>query len=121
MKTKMLGALFILVVVLTACGSKTVSPAAPATSAPAVSGNEAKINISSFKFDPANITIKAGETVTWINQDDVVHTVVADDNSWTSDNLGKGVSYSHTFDTAGTFAYHCGVHPTMKGAVIVQP
>ena len=134
MKTKMLGTLFILAVVLTACGTQTVSPAAPATSAsapatsapvpatsaPAASGNEAMINISSFKFEPATITIKVGEKITWTNQDSVGHTVVADDNSWASDNLEKGASYSHTFDKAGTYTYRCGVHPSMKGTVIVQ-
>jgi plastocyanin len=120
MKTKMLGTLFILAIVLTACGSKAVSPAPAATSAPVASGSEFKINISSFQFDPATITIKAGEKVTWTNQDSVGHTVVADDNSWASDNLGKGASYSHTFDKAGTYTYRCGVHPSMKGTVIVQ-
>lgn len=131
MKTKMLVSLFIFAFVLTACGaqagysnaSSKPAPATsvPVTSAPVVSVNEAIINISSFQFDPATITIKVGEKVTWTNQDSVDHTVVADDNGWASDNLGKGVSYSHIFDKAGTYTYHCGVHPSMKGSVIVQP
>jgi len=109
-----------MVLVLFACAPKAVV-SATATSAPVASGNETKITISGFAFDPATITIKVGETVTWTNQDGVVHTVAAEDKSWSSDNLGKGSSYSHAFETAGTFAYVCGVHPNMKGTVIVQP
>ena len=138
MRTKLMGMFFIMAVVLMACAPQTAVPATslpvvsspqvvlpatslPATSLPAVSGNETKINISGFAFDPATITIKVGQTVTWTNQDSVVHTVVASDNSWSSDSLETGASFSHTFDTAGTFTYICGVHPSMKGTVIVQP
>jgi plastocyanin len=123
MNIKLTGAFFVIAIVLAGCAPQAAAPVAsiPATSLPVVSGSEAKINISGFAFDPVTITIKVGETVTWTNQDNVVHTVAADDNSWTSDNLGKGASFSHTFNTAGTFTYHCGVHPNMKGTVIVQP
>jgi len=129
MKTKFLVIFFAMVLVLTACAPQAAAPitSAPVTSAPVVtsapgtSGNEVKIDISGFAFVPATITIKVGETITWTNQDSAGHTVVADDNSWTSDNLGTGAKFSHTFDTAGTFTYRCGVHPTMKGTVIVQP
>jgi plastocyanin len=119
MKTKLIGILMVMAVVLTACAPAATAPAA--TTAPASSGNEAKINISNFAFDPATITIKVGETVTWTNQDSAAHTVVADDNSWKSDNLEKGASFSRTFDTAGTFTYKCSIHPTMTGTVTVQP
>lgn len=121
MKTKFPGTIIMITVVLTACASQNNAPAAAATSLPAISGNEVKVTISGFAFDPATVTIKVGETVTWTNQDAVVHTVAADDNSWNSENLGNGASYSHTFDSAGTFTYRCGVHPSMKGTVIVQP
>jgi len=82
---------------------------------------EASINISGFKFDPANITVKVGTTVTWTNQDSAAHTITADDRSWTSDNLNQGATYSHTFDQAGTFTYKCSIHPSMVGTIIVQP
>jgi len=86
-----------------------------------VTGNEAKVTISNFAFDPATITIKAGQTVVWTNHDTAAHTVVADDNSWASPNISKGSTYSHTFTTAGTVTYHCSIHPNMKATVIVQP
>jgi len=139
MRTKFPGILLAAAMILTACAPQAASPAAPATSAPAtsapattipaasetsvpaVTGGEVKVEISGFAFNPATVTIKVGEKVTWTNQDGAVHTVVADDNSWTSDSLEQGASFSHTFDTAGTFTYICGVHPAMKGTVIVQP
>lgn len=110
-----------LALLLSACGSAPTI--APTTGAPAVpvTGNGAKVTISNFAFDPATITIKAGQTVTWTNQDTVAHTVVADDNSWKSPDINNGASFSHTFTTAGTYAYHCSIHPKMKATVIVTP
>lgn len=89
----------------------------PAASQPA----QVSVNISGFKFDPASITVKAGTTVTWTNQDAAAHTIVADDGSWASDSIKQGGTYSYTFDQAGTFSYKCGVHPSMVGTVEVQP
>jgi len=122
MSKKLLVAFFVMSIVLAACAPQAAPVTSqPAPSLPAVSAGEAKINISGFAFDPATITIKVGGTVTWTNQDSVAHTVAADDSSWTSSNLGEGGTFSHTFDTAGTFTYRCSIHPTMKGTVIVQP
>ena len=79
------------------------------------------VQISGFKFTPSEITIKVGETVTWTNQDSAPHTVTSDlGNELGSNNLGRGQFYSHTFSQAGTFEYHCGVHPGMKAKVIVE-
>jgi plastocyanin len=115
--------LVLFVFALTACSgySSTPKPAAPAGSAPVNPVDVTKVNISNFAFDPLSVTIKVGQTVTWVNQDNVAHTVVADDSSWASDNLQTGAAFSHTFTTAGTFPYHCSIHPSMKGTVVVQP
>ena len=104
-------------------GAASSTPAAPAAggaagSAPAASGTA--VTISSFAFNPAEITVKVGDTVTWTNQDSVGHTVVADDNSFTSQSLPQGGTYSFKFTKAGTFAYHCSVHPSMTAKVTVQ-
>jgi plastocyanin len=61
-----------------------------------------------------------GGKVTWTNQDSAGHTVAAGDQSWASDTLEQGATFSHVFSTAGTFSYICGVHPSMKGTVIVK-
>jgi plastocyanin len=71
-------------------------------------------------FDPATVTISAGESVTWTNEDSAGHTVVADNGEFKSDTLGNGGSFSFTFDKAGTYPYHCSIHPSMKGTVVVQ-
>ena len=66
-------------------------------------------------FVPSSITVKKGTTVTWTNNDSAAHTVVG--AGWSSGQLSYGQSYSHTFSTAGSFDYHCGIHPVMQGTI----
>ena len=90
---------------------------APAPSAPTT----LQATISGFAFSPREIKIKKGDTVIWTQQDNTVHTVTSDSGSeLTSDALSIGGTYTHTFTTAGTFAYHCNPHPGMKGTVVVE-
>ena len=83
------------------------------------------VSIKDMSFTPAMLTIKKGVKVTWTNEDSVGHNVIGDDASLagglpaSADVLSNGQSYSHTFDTVGTFAYHCGVHPGMTGTIEV--
>jgi plastocyanin len=107
------------------CSNSSGSSPAPATpapaaggSAPAPAGNQVEIN--NFAFTPATLTVPAGTSVTWKFDDSTQHTVTADDNSFTSAALGDGKTYMHTFDTKGTLAYHCSIHPFMKGSIEVQ-
>ena len=79
----------------------------------------ASVEIKNFAFEPKTVTIKVGQTVTWTNQDSVAHTVTGDGGIDSGD-LSKGKSYSKTFDTEGTFDYHCSIHPSMTGQVIVE-
>lgn len=76
-----------------------------------------QVTITSFKFKPTPLTIAAGDTVTWTNQDTSPHTVTADDGSFDSGEFGKGETFSWTFETPGTTPYHCEVHPSMTGSV----
>lgn len=76
------------------------------------------ITIQNFSFNPAELSIKKGSTVTWTNQDTMPHKISG--SSFQSDALNKGQSFSFTFDTAGTFDYVCSIHPYMKGKIIVQ-
>ena len=109
-------------------GVPTVAPAsaAPASAAPASpaggggGGAGNAVAIANFAFAPTSVTVKAGDTVTWTNSDSAAHTVTADDGSFDSKNLANGATFSQTFASAGTFAYHCNIHPTMKATVIVQ-
>ena len=69
------------------------------------------------------MTVKTGKTVTWVNQDTAPHTIVADTGSptaFSSDTLVTGESYKFTFAQLGTYTYHCSIHLSMKGTIIVQ-
>lgn len=77
------------------------------------------LTIANNAFAPATLTVKKGSTVTWTNSDSVPHTVTGDNGGPSSERLSNGQSYSYVFDTAGTFAYHCAVHPSMHGTVVV--
>ncbi len=77
------------------------------------------ISIQNFSFSQSTITIKKGDTVVWTNNDAAPHTVTNDAGSFGSDTLNTDQSYTYTFDTAGTFAYHCKFHPSMTGTVVV--
>jgi plastocyanin len=79
------------------------------------------VAISGFSYSPASVTVSVGDTVTWTNSDAQAHTATADDASWDTGNIaGSGGTDAVTFATAGTFPYHCDVHPQMTGTVTVQ-
>jgi len=79
---------------------------------------EVPVEIINIKFNPQSLSINKGTTVIWTNNDSMQHTVTANDN-FDSGILAKGQSFSHKFDTAGTFDYICIIHPNMKGQIIV--
>jgi plastocyanin len=72
-------------------------------------------------FEPARITVDAGTTVVWRNNDQVEHTVTASDRSWDSGIIRPGASWERTFTRPGNFDFYCTPHPFMKGVVIVSP
>jgi plastocyanin len=90
-------------------GSGTVTPPAAA---------KVQINIQNFAFNPAVITVGVGTTVTWTNEDQVAHQVAS--GSFNSVLLHNGESFSYKFTAAGTYDYHCLIHPSMTGKIIVQ-
>jgi plastocyanin len=75
--------------------------------------------ISNDRFQPATIRVEPGTTVTWVNQDDEAHNVVAEDGSWESPVLQKGEEFSHTFSQGESARYICSLHPWMTGVVLV--
>jgi plastocyanin len=76
-------------------------------------------NAGSNSFSPNPVKVKVGETVTWINDDSGIHTVTSKDGVFDSGMMGKGQSFSFTFDKAGEYSYHCEPHPSMVGTVVV--
>jgi amicyanin len=79
-----------------------------------------EVKIDNFTFGPAELTVRAGTTITWTNRDDIPHTVVSTDKAFKSKVLDTDEQYSSTFHTPGTFSYFCSIHPKMTGKVVVQ-
>ena len=99
-------------------GQQSSESSAATTTETQVSATGNEVTIENFTFNPAELQIKVGDTVTWTNMDSAPHTVLSD--SFQSDTLNNGDSFSFTFDKAGTYDYSCGIHPAMKGKIIVE-
>jgi plastocyanin len=82
-------------------------------------GNNTGNSVSIHNMAFSNLSVAKGTTVTWTNNDAMAHTVTADDASFDSGNIAPGATFSHTFSTAGTVAYHCSIHTGMKANVVV--
>ncbi|WP_248322387.1 cupredoxin family copper-binding protein [Caballeronia sp. Sq4a] len=78
------------------------------------------ITIDNFAFSQPTLTVPAGTKVTWINRDDMLHTVVDETKSFKSDPLDSGDTFSHVFDRPGTYKYFCSLHPHMTGTIVVR-
>lgn len=79
---------------------------------------ESGVSITAFTFEPAAVTINAGQSVTWSNADGVPHTSTALNRLW-GDVLTTGDTFAYTFDNPGTYAYFCEIHPAMVGTITV--
>lgn len=86
------------------------------------SGDDPTVEITHHAVSPAELSIQKGETVTFVNKVEMPggHSVVADDKSFASPPLEKGQTWDHTFEAAGTFAYHLNEHPDTKGVIDVK-
>ena len=93
------------------------APVTGADSPPATGGTS--VNISDFKFNPATLTVPAGATVTWTNQDEEPHTIAAKDGTFRSPGMDTHATFSFTFNTPGSYDYVCSIHPFMTGTVVV--
>lgn len=115
--------LFSIFLAIGCTGTNNQKPATP-TETPAetpsvpTSSKTVEVTIQNFAFNPDSVTISSGDTVKWTNMDSTAHTITGTDFS--SGNLNKGDSYENTFTKAGTYDYHCSIHPSMTGTVIVK-
>lgn len=128
-KYLLLVTVLVLTIALAACSTQT-TPASPQPTAYPIESNSSaessatgdtlEIAIVNFSFSPKEVTIKKGTTVTWTNQDSVIHTATSDTGVFDSGNLSQGQSFSYTFSTAGTFPYVCTPHKAnMKATIVV--
>jgi plastocyanin len=106
-------------VLVGACGSSSspMTPSGP-TTAVTIPQNASTMTVTAYNPNPVNVTV--GTTIRWSNADSIVHTATADGGSFNSGNINGGGSFNFTFPTAGTFTYHCTIHPNMVGTVVVQ-
>ena len=81
---------------------------------------ETIVKIDNFTFDPPRLTVKAGTTVTWYNEDDIPHTVAASGKQFRSKTLDTDGKLSFTFTTSGSYEYFCSLHPHMTGVIVVE-
>jgi len=137
LKNVLIVGLLIMIIAISGCAAQNtkVPPGVPSNTPPAETppaepptatppggnlGIKKDIEINGFAFSPETVTIPKGATIIWTNLDSAAHTVVSDSGTEiSSDSIPKGGSYTHTFNTEGTYDYHCGIHPSMKGVIIV--
>ncbi len=114
-KSGLIGLAIIGLFLLSGCGKKSTNTGSGANIPPN------SVFISGFAYNPATMTVAVGTTITWRNDDSAPHTVTSDTGSeLASPTLNRGQSYSHTFNNASVFTYHCNFHPSMSGTVTVQ-
>ena len=109
-------------VFVASCGDDSTpsSPTMPTANAVPVSIVSGSISLTTTAYNPNPVTVQRGGIVTWTNNDSIPHTSTSDAAGWNSGTLAPGASFSMTFQTAGTFPYHCTIHPNMVGTVNVQ-
>lgn len=112
----LIAALTVLLIALAGCGSGSTSGSS--TSGSSSGGSAVTVSLKNIAFDPSDITVSVGGTVTFVNNDAVAHNIAGD--TWQSGSLDPGKSYAHTFPTAGTFPIRCIIHPSMTGSVTVK-
>ena len=109
--------LLISAIAIISCGKSSGYGSNNTTTPPPVANTVSIINMS---FSPATLTVSVGTTVTWTNNDNMTHTVTSDATGFDSGDITMGSKYSRVFSVAGTYTYHCTIHPTMKGTIVVK-
>jgi plastocyanin len=98
-------------------------PAVPAVAAAAAAPARASgvsVSVANMAFTPASVTLAVGQSVTWTFPDSMAHTTTSNQGFWDSGTKLNGATYTRAFASAGTFAYHCSIHSTMRGTVRVS-
>ena len=103
---------------LASCGAAEHNAHAASVAAPET-GTVHVIDIVDFRFEPEELTVAAGDRITWRNRDVVPHTATARDKSWDSGNINRDAEWSMVAPTAGMLDYICAYHPSMKGRITI--
>jgi plastocyanin len=102
---------------------KAQQESGPANPVGTAAGAEAasQVMIDNFVYSPVPLTVKVGTTVTWINHDDIPHTVDSTDKKFKSAALDTDDKFEFRFTEPGEYPFYCRIHPKMTGKIIVQP
>jgi len=118
---------FAVMLLASACGSSYSAPSPVPMPSPTPTAGSTPITIpvgastlGNRAFNPADLDVAVGTTVTWTNTDSTAHTTTSDGPGWNSGTLQPRAQFSTTFSNAGTFPYHCAIHPGMVGTVVVH-
>lgn len=112
-KTKsILASVFLVLLIVTVCSCSSKGDAS--------GGRDNNVVMRNYNFEPGEIVIKTGESVTWLNRDQTKHKLVGTNFKMESDSLLTDESFTHRFDKAGKFTYQCRMHPRMQGTVVVE-
>jgi plastocyanin len=103
----------------TGSGGRGAYGGRPTTSGAGTPAGGTAVAIDNFAFSPATLKARVGQQVTWTNRQNVAHTVTANAGTFNHP-MPSGATFSFTFTTAGTFAYHCTIHPSMRGTIVVS-
>jgi plastocyanin len=87
---------------------------------PPAQAADATVTIDNFTFEPQRLTVRAGTTVTWVNQDDIPHALASNAKIFKSKALDTDDKFSFTFATPGVYDYFCSMHPHMTGTIVVE-
>lgn len=87
---------------------------------PKAAASSPQVKIDNFTFDAATITVPVGSEVTWVNRDDIPHTVTSEDGVFRSKALDTDEKFSYKFEKSGTYHYFCSIHPKMTAEVVVK-
>lgn len=108
------------IVLLAALVGAVAAPVASHPAAAQAATAAPMVHISNFTFGPQALKVKVGQTIIWVNDDDIPHTVVSGTKLFKSKVLDTGDTFSFTFTKAGAYAYFCSLHPHMTGKVLVS-
>jgi amicyanin len=103
-----------------ALGAITGLVAAFIAVAPPARAADVEVKIDNFTFNPQQVTVKAGDTVTWVNHDDIPHTVTSKTMVLRSKAMDTDDKFSFTFAKPGSYPYFCSLHPHMTGTIVVE-
>lgn len=109
-----------LTLTMASCMKNSSYPSAATTQGSGTKPPPNTLIISNFAFTPSDITVARGTSITWTNNDAATHSATADGGQWDTGSITTGTSVAKTFNTPGTFPYHCSQHPMMTGTVTVQ-